>query len=46
MFYGFEPFVFAAGVVKHWNKSLREVMESLFLETVKTQLDTALNNLL
>ena len=33
-------------VVEHWHRLPREVMESPSLEMLKTQLDTALNNLL
>lgn len=37
---------FTVKVVKHWKRSLRELVESLSLEILKTQLATALSNLL
>lgn len=33
-------------MVKHWDKLLREIAESLPLEILTTQLDTVLGNLL
>jgi len=37
---------FNVGVVKHWNRLPREVVESLSPEILQTQMDTCLSNLL
>ena len=37
---------FTLGVSEHWNRLLREVVESLPLEILKTYLDSFLSNLL
>lgn len=39
-------FFYTVTVVKHWNRLAREVMKFQPLEIFKTQLDTALSNLL
>ena len=38
--------IFTVRVVKHWNRSPREVVEALSLETLKVRLDGDLSNLI
>lgn len=38
--------IFTMRVVKHWNRLLREIVDSPSLQTFKVRLDTALSNLI
>ena len=37
---------FTVGMVRHWNRILRDVVDVLSLETFKARLDQALGNLI